>query len=262
MCALSAVGSKGEGNTILPPKHPLYKWFWTIPQDCIKQSDLNNLLEQQCSDFCYQIEKGENGYLHYQGQMTLLKRERITGIKKWLPTKTHLEGTINEEAANKYCCKEATRVEGPWTKTSKKAKRPLKLYEPREGWGQEIVALVESEPDDRSIHWFWGEGHIGKTELARYIVAKYKACYVNGKRGDILHTVAENDSNVVIIGLARSSENPPYETMEEVKDALFHSGKYESKTVCRNHPHVIVFANYPPNEEKLSKDRWKVRHIE
>lgn len=54
-----------------------------------------------------------------------------------------------------------------------------------------------------------------------------------------------------------------YHTIESIKDRLFSSGKYESKDVLlEHHPHIFCFANYPPDREKLSEDRWHVVEIE
>ena len=52
-----------------------------------------------------------------------------------------------------------------------------------------------------------------------------------------------------------------YEGMENIKDMLFYSGKYEGGMIAGNCPHIYVFANEKPNEFKLSKDRWNIRHI-
>lgn len=47
-------------------------------------------------------------------------------------------------------------------------------------------------------------------------------------------------------------------TLEKVKDGCFYSPKYESIMVLFNPPHVIVFANCPPDLGSMSADRWKV----
>jgi hypothetical protein len=49
--------------------------------------------------------------------------------------------------------------------------------------------------------------------------------------------------------------------MENVKDGLFFSTKYESGMVRYNPPHVIVFANVPPDVTKMSADRWVIKEI-
>lgn len=62
----------------------------------------------------YQKEKGENGTEHYQGYVELKNVQRLSALKKILPT-AHWEirrGT--QEQARDYAMKEDTRIDGPW----------------------------------------------------------------------------------------------------------------------------------------------------
>lgn len=62
----------------------------------------------------YQRETGEQGTEHFQGYAELSTRQRMTGLKKWMPT-AHFEsrrGTA--EQARDYCMKTETRIDGPW----------------------------------------------------------------------------------------------------------------------------------------------------
>ena len=66
----------------------------------------------------------------------------------------------------------------------------------------------------------------------------------------------------VIFHYVRSMEDyVSYAAIEEVKDGMFYNGKYESSMVIYNPPHIICMANFPPDLDKLSKDRWVVRYI-
>ena len=49
--------------------------------------------------------------------------------------------------------------------------------------------------------------------------------------------------------------------LESIKDMFFYSGKYEGGMVCGPNPHVMVFANEPPEYGILSKDRVKELYI-
>lgn len=70
------------------------------------------------------------------------------------------------------------------------------------------------------------------------------------------------NSNTIIIDLSRSMEDHvPYEAIEDIKNGIFFSGKYESKMIVRNNPIVIIFANFEPDTSKLSKDRWVITKI-
>ena len=46
-----------------------------------------------------------------------------------------------------------------------------------------------------------------------------------------------------------------YEALENIKDMYFYSGKYEGGCVNGNSPHIYIFANFPPDESKMTVDR-------
>lgn len=267
-------GARGEVTLNSPPpkvRNPVFRWCWTIKSTLIGIEDLKSVLCQKCRAFRFQEEVGAAGYQHYQGQMTLLKKDRMSGVLKWLPRRTHLEETKDEAASLRYVCKEEGRIAGPWEhgmegdkpkRKKKEEDEPLRLIVPDREWQKEILEIVEKQPDDRSIYWFWEPvGNIGKTQFAKYLCAKHKALYANGKKGDILHAASEMKCQVVIVDIERDQEEVPYGALEAVKNGIFFSGKYDSKQVIRNSPHVIVFANRAPDLERLSKDRWIVREI-
>ena len=39
-----------------------------------------------------------------------------------------------------------------------------------------VREIVEEEPDDRSIHWFFGDKNIGKTKILKWLCGKRGAC--------------------------------------------------------------------------------------
>ena len=53
-----------------------------------------------------------------------------------------------------------------------------------------------------------------------------------------------------------------YPVLEQFKNGQFFSGKYESKARLFPKPHVIVFANFAPETDKLSMDRWDIIPLE
>lgn len=90
------------------------------------------------------------------------------------------------------------------------------------------------------------------------------ALVVSGKASDIKCAIAgmKIKPEVVIFCCPRNSEGYiSYDALEQVKDGMFFSGKYESEMVLFNNPHVIVFANFAPDLAKLSVDRWKIVNL-
>lgn len=133
------------------------------------------------------------------------------------------------------------------------------------GWQLKIMEIIKEKPDKRTIHWFWSEkGGVGKTTLAKYLCVNHKALYIGGKADDIKCAVAamEKKPIIIIMGIPRCTEHISWKGIEEVKDGLFFSGKYESGMCIYNSPHVIVLANEAPDIDKLSKDRWNIVKID
>lgn len=68
--------------------------------------------------------------------------------------------------------------------------------------------------------------------------------------------------DIIIYDYTRTQESfISYQSIEEVKNGIFFSGKYEGKMIIYDSPWVIVFANYPPELQAMSSDRWIVKEI-
>lgn len=139
-------------------------------------------------------------------------------------------------------------------------------------WQEEIIEIINSEPDDRTIYWFWEPaGGVGKSAFTRYVCIKREkeALVVGGKSADIKHGVAAFREKhgvyprIIFIDIPRSynKEFLNFEAMENIKNGCFFSPKYESNMVLGNPPHMIVFSNEEPDISKLSYDRWKIKLI-
>lgn len=246
-----------------------YKWFFTFNN--YEEGDVTKIrivFNRLCKKYIFQEETGEKGTKHLQGSISLKVKARITELKK-IDDRIHWETTKNAEAADKYCCKEETRSGRVFSHEKKKAfvrsSSKFDAIEPR----KDIISIIEKEPDNRTINWVWSdEGGVGKTSTCAYIEHNYEGvCIVNGKGADIKnqvinHIQAGNDLDVLIINVPRCNENHvSYAAIEEIKDGLIYSGKYEGGFANVEHPHVIVISNFAPEKWKLSEDRWNVVEI-
>lgn len=229
--------------------------FWTGKNSCPAEK------------FVMQEETGKKtGTKHLQGYFELKCPRSLSGLKKEFGPKYHLEVCRNKEASIKYCQKIETRTGQQYSKGFRKPPRVIETLRP---WQAEVVSIVQSEPDDRTIHWFWdAKGGSGKTQLAKYLCVNFDALYVSGKAADIKYAVGQyltthDDIKAVIYDVSRTQESYiSYQSIEEVKNGIFFSGKYESEQVIFNSPHVIVFANFEPNLAALSADRWKITNLD
>jgi len=68
--------------------------------------------------------------------------------------------------------------------------------------------------------------------------------------------------DIMVIDVPRSMlDYVSYPGIEELKNGVCCSSKYESTSLRFNPPHVIVFANAPPDYDKMSMDRWRVTKL-
>lgn len=261
---------KGVSNTDSPSSRdetPLLHWFFTIPCDKMYQKVLNDLLNEKCEKYMYQQENGsKTGYIHWQGHMTLKRRQRRETVNNWLGP-YHIEPTRSKKGGDGYCSKGDTYMAGPWYKGYPKPVETITesmLYE----WQRKIEAYILGPIHPRQIPWWWEPvGNVGKTEFVKYLLLKYsfiEYCCAKSSR-DIL-TVANPEKTVYLLHFTREREEgtfTPWEAIESLKDGLISDSKLKKtcRNVIMNRPHVIIFANWPPPLGKLSADRFIVERI-
>lgn len=216
-------------------------------------------------EYIFQEETGEKGTPHLQGYIKFKNaRYKSALIKEFKGC--YFEECRNEEALQKYCQKDETRTGKIYKNITNKPELKIPSYETLYTWQKEIVDLCRTEPDDRSIYWYWdAEGNSGKTTLIKYIITHLRATYsCAGKSADIL-TIADEKINIYLLNFVRSQEGfTPYTALEQLKDGLISDSKLKktSRNIVMNSPHVIVFANWPPDTNKLSKDRWIIKNLQ
>lgn len=272
----------GVGNTKkkgpTPKKCNVKKYrYWIFTWNNYSENNieyLQNYIKLNCKEGIFQPEVGEQGTPHLQGYLAYENARSLISIKKAISNVIHLEPVKNIEAAKKYCKKEETRNGETFEFSKMESKRKIK--DPLENkelyfWQQNIINICQTEPDERKINWYYDEiGGKGKTSLAKHLCLKYpnNVLYISGKCSDIKYGISQflenkdNDLTIVLLDFCRSTENfISYEGIESVKNGIFYNTKYESKMVIFNNPHVFCFANFKPDESKLSQDRWNIMNI-
>ena len=139
-------------------------------------------------------------------------------------------------------------------------------------WQQLIVKKIhkpECKNFGRRIRWYHESvGNVGKSVLTKYLIQNYRCVQIRGTTSDGLYAVAEYTNNngfgphIIVVDIPRSTETVNYELMEELKNGTFMSGKYASQSIVFDRPHVVVFANRPPDSDCLSADRLEISHID
>lgn len=134
-------------------------------------------------------------------------------------------------------------------------------------WQNEVIDIINTTPDSRTIHWVYDPvGNAGKSFLVKYLVLKYDAILCDGKKNDIFNAIKvymdthdEVSPCLVLLDIPRyQNEYVNYGVIEQLKNGLLYSGKYEGGLCVFEHPHVFVFSNQLPKYEAMSEDRWNM----
>lgn len=128
-------------------------------------------------------------------------------------------------------------------------------------WQKNVWRALE-EQSKRKVLWCWeNKGGVGKSMLADWIRSMHGAFIsVGGKYADI--ALSYNCEEYVVFDLSREQhERVPYGLLEGFKNGRVFSGKYASKLKEFKPAKVIVFANFMPELEKMSADRWDIHHV-
>jgi len=120
------------------------------------------------------------------------------------------------------------------------------------------------EQNDRTVTWLVdAKGGMGKSTLAHYLQAVDKAFIVtNGKSSDIAHAYKKTMAEIVVFDFTRDLEEyVNYQVIESFKDGRLFCPKYDAEAITFKPAKVLVCSNWEPNREKLSSDRWDIRHL-
>lgn len=239
-------------------------WFFTFnnysSEDIVI---LKKVFNELCYMYAFQEETGENGTPHLQGIISMKKRARWTEFG--LPKEIHWEKPNNVKDCYRYCTKEETRSGDVFVKNfSIPYMFKLKdLYD----WQKDIIEIIKAPADERKVYWFWSvKGGIGKSQFVKHLCMNYNAVLLTkGKYNDICNLVYKSDiivNGIVVFDLPRNNGNSiSYDAVESIKNGMITNMKYETGSICFPPPHILVFANEPPDEEKLSADRWVITEL-
>lgn len=130
-------------------------------------------------------------------------------------------------------------------------------------WQGELEAELKNEADDRKVIFYVDpEGGNGKTWFCRYYLSNYQDGQMLGvgKRDDMAYAI-DPTKRVFFVNVPRGGmEYLQYTILEQIKDRMVFSPKYESKLKIFAHKcHVIVFTNEEPDMNKMSGDRYEIR---
>lgn len=239
-----------------------FTWF-DYPENW---KDIFHELEGKLLDcYCIGVETTKKGRPHLQGWLRMIKKGRpIERLR--LDKQIHWEIMREDADTNvRYCTKQSGEhvlynVDTPYTIDIEL--RP---------WQAKLVDILKTKPNDRDIHWIWEPvGGIGKTTFQKWATLNIpKGIVLSGKSSDMKYGVLDYKNahgelpKYVMMNIPRSynHQHLNWTGIEEIKDMLFFSTKYEPGMVCGPNPHLLIFSNEPPITTRLSLDRWKIWRI-
>lgn len=232
------------------------------------------VFNEYCKKFAFQKEQSEDGFLHYQCLIALYRKARKQQVINELSvrlgcTVDNLSVRGSDKDFISYVTKRETRVDGPWSKgfpgipsAPPKIIKESMFYP----WQKKVWEIIKAEPDDRSIYWIWDPiGNCGKTAFCKFLIYHRDAFVFRGKSSDMASRIVqlETDVKIAVMNVSRTQESfVSYQGIEEIKDGLVCSGKYEGGQKIFDPPHVFIFANFEPDRNALSMDRWKIMRID
>lgn len=133
-------------------------------------------------------------------------------------------------------------------------------------WQQHLHDTLIEDPDDRSVYFTVNpDGNSGKSWFISYMLTKYPdkvQSFRIGKRDDIAHVIDKTKSIFLFDIPRKSMEFLQYSILEQLKDRIVFSPKYEScNKIIAHNTHVAVFCNEHPDMEALSADRYIINII-
>ena len=130
-------------------------------------------------------------------------------------------------------------------------------------WQSDLESILDGEPDDRLVLFYVDkEGAKGKTWFQKYYYTKHPdrvQLLGVAKRDDLAHAIDPTKSCFLINVPRGGSEYLQYTILEQLKDRMVFSPKYDSKMkVLTKNVHVVVFMNEDPLMDKMSEDRYDI----
>lgn len=240
---------------------------FTAPARTWTETTVMDNLKKHCKKWAFQLEKGETGYEHYQGRVSLKTKARLPEIiKRFGNLDWHFSITSTENHDNDfYATKEETRLKGPWNDKDQPIYIPRQIREITElyPWQQQVINSSKTW-DTRTINILLDEsGNHGKSIVKTWIgVHKLgrNIPFSNDYR-DIMRIVMDTPKVPLYVvdisrGLKKDHMYNFFSAIETIKDGYAYDDRYSFKEEYFDCPTIWIFTNQLPDISCLSRDRW------
>lgn len=246
----------------------------TIPQEYTNEDLVKSWFKETSKKWCFQLERGTTGYLHYQCRFSLKQKTRMKTLIARCPlVGGHLSITSNANRDNMfYVMKDETRTLGPWTNKDEIAHYiPRQVREIKDNlypWQQQIINMKEVW-DTRSINILYDDiGNLGKSVFGTMLGCCGQGIYIPYMKDfkDVMRMVMERPKHgLYILDLPRAIKKDKmretYASIEQLKSGYAYDDRYKWQEEYYDCPCVFIFTNTIPDLSFMSKDRWKFWQI-
>lgn len=241
---------------------------------------MHEKLRPLCKKYVFQTERGDEGRLHYQGRLSLIKKRRgheLAALANDEVFTWYFTPTTNNALDSKacfYCLKVDTKVAGPWKDSDYEEPifytRQMQEFQrfDRYEWQKKVEQLAKTY-DKRRIHWVYDpEGCKGKSDLCEWLDVNRIASVVPPVKdfvelSQICYDMPPAKAYLVDFPRAMKKDKMGefYSGIEAMKNGLQFDKRYHFKKRYIDRPAVIVFSNTMPDMTMMSVDRWVVWKI-
>jgi len=251
-----------------------------VDEEYINFYDVIKQLRKIAKKWGFQLEEGEkNGYRHYQGRMSLIKKavkNSVLKLFKDIPAPNYLEPTVSSEHKKEafYCFKEQTRIKGPWKDDDPEpAYIPIQYRHITEYYPFQQDIFDNKYYNYRNVNYIYDiDGCIGKSSIACLATTQNNGLYIppmldTHKLIEYVHSLLEKmpdgkTPKMFIIDLPKCMDKREmaglYSAIEQWKTGFIYDTRYKGRQRWIDSPNIWVFSNTPPDKSCLSSDRWMI----
>lgn len=251
-----------------------YSYDFRYTANDLTFQDIISCITGVAKKYTFQLEKGDSGYIHYQGRLSLFKKRRkMEALKLFSVAPEYFEPTVSTEyvtGESFYQLKEDTKIDGPWTDKDKVLYIPRQIREIKSLYPfQQTIVTSLTNWDTRSINYVYDPfGNNGKSILIGWIRAYGLGRVLPPMNDckDMMRMVCDMPtSRAYIVDMPRCMNKDKlfgfYSAIEMIKDGYAYDDRYAFKEKTFDSPNIWIFGNTQPDTNLLSLDRWKVFHI-
>jgi len=258
-------------------------WDFRYNETAVEAETLLRWMKANSKKFAFQKEKSDNGYIHWQGRFSLIKKRQKPGLMRLfgkLGVPNFLEPTVreNHKAEFFYAMKEDTRIGITYMDDEQKQKLaesesyiPKQLVIPKLFPFQQAILNTGDEFDSRRVDVLIStNGNEGRSTIAS--VADIRGLGIslpplnNSKEMiQMLCNICKDTNNrnprLVFLDMPRSQSKQQleefYSGVEIIKNGKLFDCRHHYKSFWIDSPRVWIFTNHHPDTSYLSMDRWR-----